>query len=154
MKGEVRVKKSNLAYGIGYTIAGILFLLIGLFTDTKLDSFMFGFAGAGIIPGMMRIYKYFYWNSADNAERYKEKMEAEDIEFHDELKNKVRGITARYVYMFGLCVLSVSSVVFAILDSLEILENGNIFVLYLCAYILFQFVSGHIVFKRILKKYM
>ena len=50
MKGEVRVKKSNLAYGIGYTIAGILFLLIGLFTDTKLDSLMFGFAGAGMVP--------------------------------------------------------------------------------------------------------
>lgn len=147
------MKKSNLVYGIGYTIAGILFLLIGLFTDTKLDSLMFGFAGAGIVPGMIKIYQYFYWNSAENAERYKEKMETEDIEWHDELKDKVRGITARYVYMSGLCVLSVSSVVFTVLDSLEILENGNIFVLYLCAYILFQFVSGHIIFKRILKKY-
>lgn len=93
------MKKSNWLCGIAYVVAGIIFLLIGIFTDTKLDSLMFGFAGAGIIPGMVMIYKYFYWNSPNNVERYKEKLEAENIELHDELKNKVRGMTARYIYM-------------------------------------------------------
>lgn len=85
------MKKSNWLCGIAYVVAGIIFLLIGIFTDTKLDSLMFGFAGAGIIPGMVMIYKYFYWNSPNNVERYKEKLEAENIELHDELKNEVRG---------------------------------------------------------------
>ena len=71
------MKKSNWLCGIAYVVAGIIFLLIGIFTDTKLDSLMFGFAGAGIIPGMVMIYKYFYWNSPNNVERYKEKLEAE-----------------------------------------------------------------------------
>lgn len=79
------MKKSNWLCGIAYVVAGIIFLLIGIFTDTKLDSLMFGFAGAGIIPGMVMIYKYFYWNSPNNVERYKEKLEAENIELHDEL---------------------------------------------------------------------
>lgn len=138
---------------IAYVVAGIIFLLIGIFTDTKLDSLMFGFAGAGIIPGMVMIYKYFYWNSPNNVERYKEKLEAENIELHDELKNEVRGMTARYVYVFGLCIISASIVLFAILDMLEILENGKIFVFYLCAYMMFQIISGHIIFKHIFKKY-
>ena len=76
-KGVTRMKKSNWLCGIAYVVAGIIFLLIGIFTDTKLDSLMFGFAGAGIIPGMVMIYKYFYWNSPNNVERYKEKLEAE-----------------------------------------------------------------------------
>lgn len=152
-KGVTRMKKSNWLCGIAYVVAGIIFLLIGIFTDTKLDSLMFGFAGAGIIPGMVMIYKYFYWNSPNNVERYKEKLEAENIELHDELKDKVRGMTARYVYAFGLCVISASIVVFAILDMLEILENGKIFVFYLCAYMMFQIISGHIIFKHIFKKY-
>lgn len=41
----------------------------------------------------------------------------------------------------------------AILDILEILENGKIFVLYLCAYMMLQIISGHIIFKHIFKKY-
>ena len=106
------MKKSNWLCGIAYVVAGIIFLLIGIFTDTKLDSLMFGFAGAGIIPGMVMIYKYFYWNSPNNVERYKEKLEAENIELHDELKNEVRGMTARYVYVFGLCIISASIVLF------------------------------------------
>ena len=136
------MKKSNWLCGIAYVVAGIIFLLIGIFTDTKLDSLMFGFAGAGIIPGMVMIYKYFYWNSPNNVERYKEKLEAE-----------VGGMTARYVYVFGVCIISASIVLFAILDMLEILENGKIFVFYLCAYMMFQIISGHIIFKHIFKKY-
>ena len=104
------MKKSNWLCGIAYVVAGIIFLLIGIFTDTKLDSLMFGFAGAGIIPGMVMIYKYFYWNSPNNVERYKEKLEAENIELHDELKNEVRGMTARYENVIQLCIISTSIV--------------------------------------------
>ena len=51
------MKKSNLITGIVYLLAGIVFLGTALLTDTKLDGLFFGFAGAGIIPGIMMIFK-------------------------------------------------------------------------------------------------
>lgn len=147
------MKKNNLVTGIIYIIIGIICLAAALLTDSKLDSLLFGFTGAGIVPGIMMISKYFYWNSPNNIERYKENVESQNIELHDELKEKIRCKTAQYVYVLGLCVISVSIIVFAFLNSLEILENGNIFVLYLCAYMAFQIVSGHIIFNKIFKKY-
>lgn len=147
------MKKNNCLYGIAYIAVGIIFLCIVFFTDTKLDSLMFGFAGAGIIPGIAMIYKYLYWHSSNNIERYKEKMETENIELHDELKEKVRGMTARYVCSFEIYVISASIILFVMLDVLEILENAKIFVLYLFAYMIFQIISGSMIFKHILKKY-
>ena len=59
MKGAKKMKKSNLVCGIVYTLAGVMFLIAALLTDTKLDSILFGLAGAGIAPGLLMIYKYF-----------------------------------------------------------------------------------------------
>ena len=51
------MKKSNLMVGICYLLVGIISLLLALFTETKLDGLFFGFTGAGIVPGLMMIYK-------------------------------------------------------------------------------------------------
>ena len=47
------MKKSNLITGFIYLIAGVILLLIAIFTNTKLDSLLCGFAGVGIGPGLM-----------------------------------------------------------------------------------------------------
>ncbi len=147
------MKKINLVTGIMYVIGGLLFLSIAILTNSKLDSLFFGFAGAGIAPGIMMIYKYVYWSSPQNKERYLEKLENEKIERHDELKEKIRGKSAQYAYAAGLFVISFSTVLFNILDSLEIIENGNIFVFYLCGYLLFQIIIGIVIFRYLMKKY-
>lgn len=90
MKGVERMKKSNLITGFIYLIAGVILLLIAIFTNTKLDSLLCGFAGVGIGPGLMIIFKYFYWNKPENKKRYQEKSEKEAIELHDELNIKLR----------------------------------------------------------------
>ena len=83
------MKKSNLITGFIYLIAGVILLLIAIFTNTKLDSLLCGFAGVGIGPGLMIIFKYFYWNKPENKKRYQEKSEKEAIELHDELNIKL-----------------------------------------------------------------
>ncbi|MEJ8737066.1 hypothetical protein WKT02_06350 [Erysipelotrichaceae bacterium HCN-30851] len=147
------MKKSNLIVGICYLLVGIISLLLALFTETKLDGLFFGFTGAGIVPGLMMIYKYFYWSSPKNKDRYLEKLENEKIEMHDELKEKVRGKAGQYAYTIGLYIISFSTVMFAILDALEIIENGEIFVFFLAGYLVFQIIIGFVLFNRLMKKY-
>lgn len=147
------MKKSNLMVGICYLLVGIISLLLALFTETKLDGLFFGFTGAGIVPGLMMIYKYFYWSSPKNKDRYLEKLENEKIEMHDELKEKVRGKAGQYAYTIGLYIISFSTVMFAILDALEIIENGEIFVFFLAGYLVFQIIIGFVLFNRLMKKY-
>ena len=136
-----------------YLLAGIVFLGTALLTDTKLDGLFFGFAGAGIIPGIMMIFKYCYWSSPKNKERYAEKLENEKIELHDELKEKLRDKSGRYAYTAGLFVIAVSMMLFAVLNSLEIVQTGNIIVLVLGGYLVFQIVIGIVIFNHLMKKY-
>lgn len=147
------MKKSNYIMGIIYLLIGIIFMILALLVNTKLGSLFFGFAGACTGIGVMMISRYIYWNSPKNSERYIEKLENEKIEKNDELKEKVRGKSAQYTYAIGLYITSFSTVIFSVLDSLEIIENGNIFVFYLVGYLIFQLVIGVVIFNHIMKKY-
>lgn len=147
------MKKSNLVAGILYTLAGIAFLIAAFLTDTPLEGLLCGFAGAGICPGVLMITKYCYWTSPKNQPRYQEKLDQERIELQDELKEKVRGKTAQYVYALGLCVTAGAIVLFAVLDALQIIQSGKLLILYLGFYMVLQLISGQIIFRHLMKKY-
>lgn len=147
------MKKNNLLIGIMYIIVGVLFFLVATLTDSKLDSLLFGFAGAGIAPGIMMIYRYFYWNKPGNKERYAERMENEKIEQHDEMKIKLRDKSGRYAYIFGLVAVSISIVAFSIIGQLEIIDNSRMIIFYLGGYLIFQYIIGVVIFNHLLKKY-
>lgn len=147
------MKKSNLITGICYVAIGVIFLVLALTFESNLDSMFFGIAGAGIAPGVMVIYKYFYWNKPENRERYQEKIENETIEQHDELKVKLRDRSGRYAYGIGLITICVSIAVFSILDKLQILNSTRIIVLYLGAYLISQIIIGIVIYRRLLKRY-
>lgn len=147
------MKKRNLAVGVVYLLAGLAMLGIALLTETKLESLLFGFAGAGIVPGIAMICKYVYWSSPKHRKCYAEKLEAEDIELHDERKEKLRDKSGRYAYLLGLFVVSVSVVIFSVLEKLEVLAESRMVVLYLSGYLLLQLVAGIIIYRRLAKKY-
>ena len=50
------MKKSNLITGIIYIVIGVICLYLALTTETKLDGILYGFAGAGIVPGLSLIH--------------------------------------------------------------------------------------------------
>ena len=147
------MKKSDLITGILYVFFGAVCLTAALLTDTKLDGILWGFAGAGVLPGIMAICKYFYWRSPKNKERYEERMENEQIEQHDELKTKIRDKAGRYAYTLGLQVVCFSILVFSILGALEVLDHARIMVFYLAGYFLFQITAGMAIFRRLMGKY-
>ena len=49
------MKKSNLITGILYVLFGVVCLIVALLIETKLEGILWGFAGAGIFPGIMMI---------------------------------------------------------------------------------------------------
>lgn len=147
------MKKSNLLTGLIYLIVGVISLVTALVTNSKLDGLLFGFAGAGIFPGFLLIYRYYYWNKPGNRERYEEKLEDENIQQQDELNVKLRDKSGRYAYILGICTVSFSIVLFSILGVLEIIENTRLIILYLGGYLIFQIGIGILIFNHLLKKY-
>lgn len=147
------MKKNRLFLGILYMLAGAVFLLAALCTDSPFGGILFGLAGAGIGPGIAMIWRYFYWSKPDRRKEYEERLETERIELHDELKEKLRDKSGRYAYLLGLGVISGSMVVFSVLGSLGILRDARQIVLFLGAYLVLQIVSGIAFFQHLLKKY-
>ncbi|MBR5225347.1 MAG: hypothetical protein IKV90_06770 [Clostridia bacterium] len=147
------MKKSNLIAGICSVAVGVICMLIALLTETKLEGILWGLTGAGIAPGVLQILQYLHYNAPENRERYEELLENKSIEMRDELKNKVRNQAGRYAYVAGLMIICVSMLLFSILGALGIVENAQVFVLYLFAYLMVQFILGIVFFNRLMKKY-
>lgn len=147
------MKKSYLLTGFIYIVAGLGFLILALTTDTRLNSVFSGLAGAGIGPGLMMIYKYFYWNRPENKQRYQKKLENEQIEIHDELKSMLRAQAGRWTYVIGTLAISLAMLVFCILGQLEIVADYKLIIFFLFGFMIFQFVIYIAVFNHLLKKF-
>lgn len=147
------MKKSNLVTGIAYAVAGILFLSLAIWLDNRVSGIFFGFAGAGIGPGLVMIYRYLYWNRPENRERYRERMENEAIQMHDELNVKLRDKAGRYCYVLGLLTISISMLVFSLLEAVGVLPSSRLIVLFLGGYLLFQIAAGTVIWNHLRKKY-
>lgn len=147
------MKKSYLLTGFIYIVAGLAFLILALRTDTRLNSIFSGLAGAGIVPGLMMIYKYFYWNRPENRQRYQKKLENEQIEIHDELKSMLRAQAGRWAYVIGTLAISAAMLVFCILGQLEIVADYKLIIFFLFSFMIFQFAVYVAVFNHLLKKF-
>lgn len=147
------MKKSNLFAGLIYILLGVACLVLSLLFDSRLNDLLFGFAGAGIIPGLMMVVKYLYWTFPKNRDRYTERLDNRNIELQDERKQQLRDKSGRYAYLLGLAVVSLSIVTIAILGHLELIPNFRFMVIYLFAYFVFQYVVGIIIFNHLNNKY-
>ena len=151
------MKKNSLTIGILYLLFGIGCMVLALLMGDKLnglDGLLFGFGGAGIGSGSIVIYKYFYWTSEKHKKEYSDKLENEQIELHDELKEMLRAKAGQYTYILGLMVVAVSMPIFVVFDALEIFMINNLkFIGFLFAYLIFQILAGNIIYKYLLKKY-
>jgi len=147
------MKKQNLIIGVVYTLVGVICLLTALLTETRLDGLLFSFSGAGMASGLLTVCRYFYWNVPENKERYREKLENEQIQLNDELKEKLRDKSGRYAYILGLLVICVTMMLLSVLGALEMVSNSRIMILYLGGYLVFQYAAGIFIFNHLLKKY-
>ena len=128
-------------------------MVIALNFGTKIDSLLYGFAGAGISSGAVILWKYYYWSRPENRKRYQEKIENENIELHDERRTILRDKSERYAYIIGFIVISVSIVVFSIMGSLNLIENYELIIFYLGGFFIFQYIVGVLIYNHMNKKY-
>ncbi len=89
---------------------------------------------------------------AKNKEKYQEKIEAEEIEQQDELKQKLSDKAGRYTYLIGLLIIILSIIVYSVLGALNIMNTKHILI-YLGVYLISQVFIGIIVFNYLLKNY-
>ena len=97
------MKKSNLIYGLIYTIVAGIFLYIAISFDNKMSGIFYGMAGAFCCSGIVTIIRYFYWEK--NIDKFQEKLEMEEIEQDDELKQKLRDKAGKYIILKLLLIL-------------------------------------------------
>lgn len=147
------MKKDNLYVGLASLFIGGICLVIALNFESGIRSLLFGFAGAGIGPGAVMLWKYYYWTRPENRKRYQEKIENENIELHDERKTMLRDKSGRYAYLIGFAVISVSMVIFSIMGNLSIIQNSELIILYLGGYLVFQYIIGVVIYNHLNKKY-
>jgi len=147
------MKNSRLITGLLSVLLGIACLSGALLSETKLEGILWGFAGAGIVPGVILVCQYFYWASPQNKDRYAQRLENEQIEMHDELKTQVRDKAGRHAYVLGIFTTCLAMIVFAVLGALEVVDHTRIILLYLFGYLLLQEFAGIFFFNRLMKKY-
>ena len=74
-------------------------------------------------------------------------LDNEQIEIQDERKVKLRNLAAKYTYILGLIVITLSIIVFSILRELEITVGIDIIIWYLTGYLFFQYFMGIIIYN-------
>ena len=149
MKGALAMKKSNLWWALGTTAAGAAFFLLGLLWETRLSAILCGIGGGWFFNGLVQLRRYVKWTRPENAEAYRERLEREQIDLHDERKEMLRNKSGRYAYMLGLAVCCIAIFMFSLLGILGVLEDCRTVVLFLGAYVLFQYAAGVVLYRRL-----
>ena len=145
------MKKSNITYGLIYLLLAGMALYFAIVNDgNNMTGIFYGLAGTFGGCGIVTVLRYFYWKK--NKERYKEKLEIEEIEQQDELKQKLRDKSGRYAYSIGMLIIALSILIYSILGVLNIMDTKHI-VVYLGGYLISQVAIGIIIFNQLLKKY-
>ena len=152
MEGEPKVKKNelknNLWYGICYILAGIFFVVMTCLNEGKLSSLFSGFAGAGIVVGIIMISRYFYWSNPKRVDKLSKKIENEEIILHDERNTLYRDKAGRYAYIIGMIIIPISIIIFSIINALEI-YNSLLIILYLSALWIVLYVVGIVYYRKL-----
>lgn len=147
MKGAFAMKKSNLWWALGFATAGAAFFLTGLLWQTRLSGILCGIGGGWLFNGAVQLWRYAKWTRPENAAAYQERLEQEQIDLHDERKELLRNKSGRYAYLLGLASCCLFILVFSVLDILDIVENGSLFVLFLAAWLIVQYAAGVLFYR-------
>ena len=143
--------KNQLKSGIIYLALGIAFIAL-CFIFPEINIF-FGFAGACIGPGLLMIYKHYYWQK--RPEEYKRKLEDVHIELHDERKEMIRGKASRISHLANWILISIATVTISLLGQFGVIsiELSKYVILAIAVYWILSLVLMQIIFKYISSKY-
>ena len=91
------MKKSNLWAGLAEIALGLAFLVAAFFwVEGTMGSLLCGLGGGFLGSGGELVWKYWKWTRPQNVERYREKLEQEEIDLRDERKELLGCKAGRY----------------------------------------------------------
>ncbi|MDO4315444.1 MAG: hypothetical protein Q4C45_06675 [Oscillospiraceae bacterium] len=143
------MKKSNLWWALGAVAAGAAFFLAGLLWETRLSAILCGAGGGCFFNGAVQLRRYVKWTRPENAAAYRERLEQEQIDLRDERKEMLRNKSGRYAYLLGLAVCCAAIFLFSVLGILGVLEGYRPVILFLGAYVVFQYAAGIVIYRRL-----
>lgn len=147
------MKRSVLYRGIGYTLLGIILLVIAVLTEFKFESILWGMIGACIVPGITIICKYVYWSKPENKVKYNEKVMIEKIEMADERKIMLRDKSGCITYRIMIGIYCILIMTFTILTVFEnFMPFSKYAVIGLSILLIFQYICGIVTFNRLNKR--
>lgn len=147
------MKKNNRNIGLIYMAIGIAGLAASVLLEDRLGGILFGMSFGLMGSAAALLWKYYYWKRPENAERYREKLEQESIDLHDERKEQLRCKAGRYAYVLGILVCALSIFACGILQALGYSGQFRALIIYLSLYIIFQYIAGIVIYRRLCKKY-
>jgi hypothetical protein len=148
------MKKRNLWVGLTEIVLGLAFLTaVLLWVDGTLGSLLCGLGGGLLGSGGSLVWKYWKWTRPQNVERYREKLEQEEINLRDERKALLRSKAGQYAYQLGFAVCCLAAFLVALLGALGVMEHYLPLLCFLTAYLIFQYVAGLWIYRRLERKY-
>ena len=147
------MKRGTLYTGIGYTLFGVICIIIAFVFEFKIEGILWGFGGAGIGPGIVMIWKYFHWSKPENKAEYNKRLKLEKIDMSDERKIMLRDKSGHITYIVIIEVYCVLILIFSILNVLGYFSPfSKYIVIGLVILLLFQYICGIIVFNYLNKR--
>lgn len=149
------MKRNTLIFGLGYLAIGIIVLVTALIWQPRIGPLLAGIGGGMIGGGGVIVIKYLYWTRPQHTDAYREKLEQEDIDLHDERKEQLRNKAGRYAYIVGLLTVCVSIIVIYILGKLNVIPSmtWQWMTIYLAIYVIVQYVLGIVIFRWLDARY-
>ena len=147
------MKKSMLYTGIAYILAGLCSITLAVLFEWRIESLLWGLGGAGILPGLVMVCKYFHWTKPANREEYEERLKQERIEIRDERKVMLRdksGRLAQQCMMLVYCLLMFFLAGCACMD--RFMPFARYAVIGLCALLVLQYFLWQAAFRYLSKK--
>lgn len=145
------MKKTLLYTGIVYFAIGSICLALAMMYEFRIEGLLWGFAGAGVLPGVLMVWKYFHWSRPERREEYERLLQIEKIEMHDERKVMLRDKSGRIAYsiMVGIyCGLMALFALFTVMGwwtpfaRYVVIGLGILLVIqYICGIVVFQYLS-------------
>lgn len=146
------MKKSTLYTGFVYIFVGIVSLLLALTTEFKIEAFLWGVAGAGIMPGILIIGKYFYWVQPERRAEYESRLKNETINLKDERKVMLRDKSGRWAYIAMMILQVALMFIFSILSLLGYFYPFSKFAcIGLGILLILQYIFGIVAYNRLSK---
>lgn len=147
------MKKNNLWCGICFIAVGQAALAAALLWDSRLQSLLWGIAFGFMGSGVTQVWKYVKWTRPENAAVYREKLEQERIDLHDERKEMLRDKAGRYAYLLGLLVCMLGIFVLAVLGSLGVVEHYRLALFVLAAFAVLEYATGVWFYRWLSRRY-